>query len=290
MSKNPLQRPKKRNVVRWDDNLDELLLLTIRSVCDSNNIKIPWHEVARVMGHRTTPGGIVQHLDKLRQRRLQARKPVPPPLKRAKNHRNQEGQDSDDTSDEEWIGGRALARRKAGPKRKMPRTKKIEVPDTDYKDESDDSNGELLAAGASFLSLPNDRVRGESSSTLAAEPARKKIVKFQGPTVKRVLERFEAEKLGASNVPVKVEEQRHIPTDNYDLGFFDLDFPKNDYVGAPSGDGFYQQHDLDPHYMLQSLVDFDPELQMSPQEQIYHDTLAGGVNFDTPVWFDAPGQ
>lgn len=64
------------------DNLNELLLLTIQSVCNSNSVKIPWSKVAETMGHNASEGAIVQHLAKLRSRRIQADKAVPPALRR----------------------------------------------------------------------------------------------------------------------------------------------------------------------------------------------------------------
>ena len=116
--------PKKRNIVRWNGkfsdrfshlilsltskermhifcdhtdcisaDLDQLLLLTIQSVCNHHKIKIPWDEVANTMGHNATEGGIVQHLSKLRARRVEDHKDVPPPLGR----NNLPGKNSDDS-------------------------------------------------------------------------------------------------------------------------------------------------------------------------------------------------
>ncbi|GAD98028.1 predicted protein [Paecilomyces variotii No. 5] len=81
-SKRVLNRPKKRTLVRWDENLNELLLLTVQSVCNKEGVKIPWAKVAQTMGNNVTEGAIVQHLAKLRTRRVAANKDVPPPLRR----------------------------------------------------------------------------------------------------------------------------------------------------------------------------------------------------------------
>ncbi|KAF5859585.1 hypothetical protein ETB97_002614 [Aspergillus alliaceus] len=80
--KRVLNRPKKRTLVRWDDNLNELLLLSVLPVCNNQAIKIPWSEVASTMKNNVTEGAIVQLLAKLRSRRAEAGKDVPPPLKR----------------------------------------------------------------------------------------------------------------------------------------------------------------------------------------------------------------
>lgn len=64
------------------DDLDELLLLTIQSVCNKEGVKIPWTDVSKSMGNNVTEGAIIQHLAKLRLRRVEKNKQVPPPLRR----------------------------------------------------------------------------------------------------------------------------------------------------------------------------------------------------------------
>lgn len=64
------------------ENLNEQLLLTIQSVCNMSSVKIPWDKVAKTMGETVSEGAIVQHLAKLRSRRVDAGKTVPPPLRR----------------------------------------------------------------------------------------------------------------------------------------------------------------------------------------------------------------
>ncbi|KAJ5137721.1 hypothetical protein N7476_008213 [Penicillium atrosanguineum] len=68
---------KGRQLVRWDDDLDILLLMTLQAVCTKNGLKLPWDKVARAMGAKFTEGAIVQHLSKLRVKRLSQDKPVP---------------------------------------------------------------------------------------------------------------------------------------------------------------------------------------------------------------------
>jgi len=69
-------------VLTGAENLNELLLLTVQSVCNTQGIRIPWAEVAKTMGNNVSEGAIVQHLAKLRVRRVAANKEVPPPLRR----------------------------------------------------------------------------------------------------------------------------------------------------------------------------------------------------------------
>ncbi|KIW54288.1 hypothetical protein PV05_06655 [Exophiala xenobiotica] len=75
-------RPVKRNLVRWTDDLDKDVLLCVQYVCVEAGIKIPWARVAEVMGPHFTEGAIVQHLAKLRNLMDHHGIPVPPPLKR----------------------------------------------------------------------------------------------------------------------------------------------------------------------------------------------------------------
>ncbi|KAL5343816.1 hypothetical protein BJX70DRAFT_505 [Aspergillus crustosus] len=186
MNRDMGRRPKKRTIVRWDENLNELLLLTIQSVCNSQSIKIPWADVATTMGHDTTEGAIVQHLAKLRARRIQARKAVPPPLKRGsvaapskgsdvpdtRRQQGSRGQPStvDDTSDEEWVERRTSKRR--NPRSKIKRRKAYYTPVPDQDLEESDGDGELLAPGAKFLDLPND---GHTVPSPSPQPIRKMV-------------------------------------------------------------------------------------------------------------------
>ncbi|CAI7664359.1 unnamed protein product [Penicillium manginii] len=76
-------RKEKRNLVRWDSDIDAHLLLAIQAACNTSSTKIPWDVVASTMGPKYTEGAIVQHLSKLRGRRVRDGKIVPPPLRRA---------------------------------------------------------------------------------------------------------------------------------------------------------------------------------------------------------------
>ncbi|KAI1932379.1 hypothetical protein LOZ65_000673 [Ophidiomyces ophidiicola] len=100
----PKQRPATRTIVRWNgmsqikvqayfkyneeiltmpsDDLDRQLLLSIQSACNLAGIRIPWANVAELMGEKITEGAIVQHLAKLRHRLEGEGVTVPPPLRR----------------------------------------------------------------------------------------------------------------------------------------------------------------------------------------------------------------
>ncbi|KAJ5708807.1 hypothetical protein N7493_010141 [Penicillium malachiteum] len=72
-----------RQLVRWDNDLDIQLLLTVQQSCNATGVKIPWALCAETMGTKFTEGAIIQHLSKLRTRREAENKPVPPPLRRS---------------------------------------------------------------------------------------------------------------------------------------------------------------------------------------------------------------
>lgn len=168
-------------------------MLTIQSVCNAKSVKIPWAEVAATMGHHTTEGAITQHLAKLRVRRIQADKEVPPPLKRGSvvsnsnllkisNTKTRKGNgqvDNDDSLDEEWVENRSLSRRRASTKRKMPRVNYAELQDAGYEKDSDDSSEELVASGANFLELPNDKQ--QEATRTPTPPSTSKIVSYKCP-------------------------------------------------------------------------------------------------------------
>ncbi|KIX99273.1 uncharacterized protein Z520_04849 [Fonsecaea multimorphosa CBS 102226] len=76
------ERPKKRVLNRWSDDLDKSVLLCTQYACVEAGLKIPWARVAALMGPTFTEGSIVQHLSKLRGLMIKAEMPVPPPIKR----------------------------------------------------------------------------------------------------------------------------------------------------------------------------------------------------------------
>ncbi|KAL2834207.1 hypothetical protein BDW59DRAFT_156149 [Aspergillus cavernicola] len=262
MTKIPLDRPKRRTLVRWDDDLDQLLMLSIQSVCNSQNVKIPWREVARVMGHRLTEGAILQHLSKLRARRAQDKKSVPPPLKRGYKsrpggasettlstrkgeHESQKDHIEDyDTSDEEFVAARRSTRLKTSLSIKKSRSQHREVPDIE--EESDGSDEELLVPGASFLELPNDREPKDASYSPSPESSESLIVKCKVPKsrLEKVLNEIDEKKLEANRpvyepkpITLKNDCYQTIPTatsTNYNRPFVQTSAVHNDYTGHTS--------------------------------------------------------
>ncbi|EZG06425.1 hypothetical protein H106_04187 [Trichophyton rubrum CBS 735.88] len=118
--KKPLNRPPSRSIVRWCDELDRKLLLSIQSACNKCGVRIPWIEVALMMGSNITDGAIIQHLAKLRVRMVELGQDVPPPLRRSagsapKSAEAEEG----DTPVPKPAAARKANSRKKGPKRSI---------------------------------------------------------------------------------------------------------------------------------------------------------------------------
>ncbi|KAL8958155.1 MAG: hypothetical protein Q9193_004730, partial [Seirophora villosa] len=82
MARQKTQRPKNRNLVRWNNDMDKKLLLTIQWACNKKGVKIPWEIVGKEMGDTITESAVVQHMSKVRQRMVKEDLPVPPPLAR----------------------------------------------------------------------------------------------------------------------------------------------------------------------------------------------------------------
>ncbi|PGH18872.1 hypothetical protein AJ79_00288 [Helicocarpus griseus UAMH5409] len=151
-----LNRPKRREIVRWNENLNNKLLLSIQSACSAQNVKIPWQEVAELMGGSISSGAINQHLAKLRKAMEANGHDTPPPLKRGGG----------------VISGPAItpaAKRTTASRPKV----KLEWDDSDSEsdynpkdgragaafvkeDNRSDSNNEYVAVGASFLHFPDN--------------------------------------------------------------------------------------------------------------------------------------
>ncbi|KAL8676892.1 MAG: hypothetical protein Q9186_006622, partial [Xanthomendoza sp. 1 TL-2023] len=79
-------RPKTRNLVRWTDEMDKKLLLTVQWACNIKGVKVPWEIVATEMGPTITAGAVIQHLAKFRQRMVAQGVEVPPALTRGGNN------------------------------------------------------------------------------------------------------------------------------------------------------------------------------------------------------------
>ncbi|KAL1847717.1 hypothetical protein Plec18170_008378 [Paecilomyces lecythidis] len=211
-SKKALNRPKKRTLVRWDENLNELLLLTVQSVCNQQGVKIPWTKVAETMGNNVTEGAIVQHLAKLRTRRVAADKDVPPPLRRGgsgavtiskprvepkvgispssgkgsskrKGKNTESFSDEEESSDEEYGKRRRSKTSKRGQRKKtktMSAETAIKIEDADTDMDIDDISDGVVGVGAQFLDFSNNRELSSSPvvDNQDAKPTESKIVVF----------------------------------------------------------------------------------------------------------------
>ncbi|MCJ1284256.1 hypothetical protein MMC26_003587 [Xylographa opegraphella] len=65
-----------------EEDMDIQMLLLLQKICNQKSIKLPWDEVGSQLGGTITAGAIIQHLAKLRARRVEQGLPVPDPLKR----------------------------------------------------------------------------------------------------------------------------------------------------------------------------------------------------------------
>ncbi|KAF7162624.1 hypothetical protein CNMCM5623_007849 [Aspergillus felis] len=241
--KKELNRPKKRTLVRWDSDLDELLLLTVQSVCNAKNVKIPWADVASTMGHNVTEGAIVQHLSKLRSRRVDADKPVPPPLRRGgigapnksskasaaylrggtrRRMRNARESDSaadpsdlaqytDISSDEEYVVRRHSKAQRDAAHRKSSRVQSKEDHQVQPQSASDqDADGspigseDLVVSGAQFLEYPNHRQSQNRSPSRLRKRSKVVVLRYRRGA------QPEGEK------PVKVESPEHTTVSSFD--------------------------------------------------------------------------
>ncbi|KAJ5591479.1 uncharacterized protein N7459_001848 [Penicillium hispanicum] len=193
---------EKRQLVRWDPDLDIQLLLTVQWACNNSGVKIPWEKVATAMGEKFTEGAIVQHLSKLRLRREGDGKPVPPPLRRsvtaaankASASKKESGKrksrvqgSSDDEDEDNESGGMMLGdedpdwgysahKKRHTPKRvktssahttpgsKAHQSKKTGSSRRVKIVDTSSSDSELLCAGAPFLQLFHDNESDSDSS------------------------------------------------------------------------------------------------------------------------------
>lgn len=187
------------------------------------------------MRHNVTEGAIIQHLSKLRIRRVAAGKVVPPPLRRggtgapnkatnasttysgggalrrARNAREPESaaglfdlpQDTDTSSDEEYVEGRRSKTRKHSARSKGSRVQRKEDRQVQPQSGSDQdadgspcSSDELVVSGAQFLEYPNHRARDRSPARLQK---RSKVVVL----------RYRRGAQLTSDKPIKVESPEH---------------------------------------------------------------------------------
>nr|KMM67309.1 hypothetical protein CPAG_03644 [Coccidioides posadasii RMSCC 3488] len=178
--KTPKQRPTTRTIVRWNDELDKQLLLSIQYACNAAGIKIPWGNVATLMGNNITEGAIVQHLAKLRARMEEEGIRVPPPLRRGGSGAAKKKGSSKATSTTKATSTDDDATKSQEPEMKVYPNKerqKSDVTSTRNRvDSSPSSVGEIgqphpsddsIAAGASFLEFAGiDKTAGSANNVV----------------------------------------------------------------------------------------------------------------------------
>lgn len=166
------------------------------------------------MGNNVSEGAIVQHLAKLRSRRVASSKQVPPPLRRGgsgsaakasststsptkasaeasppKGQTKSKARKATDSSDEEDIpvmdessdeseeyGSRR--RSKKSSKKKSRKRRKLDVDSEPESDHAENGDDELLAVGAQFLNFPNDKSSFRSACPSEDDVAREKPSKI----------------------------------------------------------------------------------------------------------------
>ncbi|EGD92656.1 hypothetical protein TESG_00229 [Trichophyton tonsurans CBS 112818] len=134
--KKPLNRPPSRSIVRWSDELDRKLLLAIQSACNKCGVRIPWIEVALMMGSSITDGAIIQHLAKLRVRMVELGQDVPPPLRRSAGSAPK----SAEAEEGETPAPKPAATRKANSRKKGPKRSIYDSDDETYNEDKEPNN------------------------------------------------------------------------------------------------------------------------------------------------------
>ncbi|KAL8895715.1 MAG: hypothetical protein Q9207_008048 [Kuettlingeria erythrocarpa] len=175
------QRPSKRNLVRWNDDMDKKLLLAVQWACNRKSVKIPWEMVGKEMGEKITESAVIQHLAKLRQRMVNDGLPVPPALTR--------GGRTDKSAVQKPAGNRVSKRvsKKKGPARR------------EEEEEDSDSDGEY-----------------DSEEEIVAKKTTKKGKKPATKT--RVKKEYSSPKLTLSRNATDDESEQEIADQSYAVG------------------------------------------------------------------------
>ena len=197
------------------DNMDKKLLLAIQYACNTSGAAIPWDKVGLIMGAEISPGAVIQHLAKVRVRMVEDGLSVPPPLRRGgsgrssvatcthkkqgitkapktKSIRKKAKPQSDDSDEQEdWKNddsdlefGQPRAKRTKS-KAKGPNGRTIKKEGSNDEDTGDDTNEELVAAGAGFLALEDDH--STSPKTANNTPSTKKSLIVALPSTAGVI-------------------------------------------------------------------------------------------------------
>ncbi|KAI4171216.1 MAG: hypothetical protein LQ343_004422 [Gyalolechia ehrenbergii] len=152
MARQKSERPKTRHLVRWNDDMDKKLLLTLQWACNKKGVKVPWDMVGAEMGDTITDSAVVQHLAKLRTRMVSEGLPVPPPLTRGG------GRSTQVTAPK--VTAQRVTKRTVNKKKPVKKTR----PDSET-DEEYDSEEEVRPAAkkGKKKAVPKSRVKKESS-------------------------------------------------------------------------------------------------------------------------------
>ncbi|KAL8956027.1 MAG: hypothetical protein Q9183_006442, partial [Haloplaca sp. 2 TL-2023] len=140
-------RPAKRNLVRWDDDKDKTLLLTMQYVMNQRSVRIPWNHIAQQMGPKFSEGAIVQHLSKLREKCAKAGIPVPPGLRRGGGNLQGNSNTNGNQADTNGAGKSAKRKRKAA-KQAEDSDESEEEPDLDSTSDGEYGDGKAKRKGA----------------------------------------------------------------------------------------------------------------------------------------------
>ena len=285
--------------------------MTLQAVCTKNGLKLPWDKVARAMGAKFTEGAIVQHLSKLRVKRMSQDKPVPQLRGRASgggkvvlNQRKavddseDESRDSTgDESDKDNVKRRAPEGARSKPKSKKPKNpsakgskitgrRKRKV---DFQGDSDakcaDAPFLAFGHGHGVLTKPLSLSHADDNEDLDGldEPPKKKVT-FES-TSSKYIARFLLKK--SSLLKLQVEEAMKEedmkkesklmapPAKRQRLLEGPIDGSYPDVPPAWSGDTMHMAHPRVP-----SLLDDDDRLD--PDSQVFRDPRLDYLNRMAP--------
>ncbi|KAK4691819.1 hypothetical protein P7C71_g5267, partial [Lecanoromycetidae sp. Uapishka_2] len=159
---------EKRHLVRWNDDLDKKLLLTVQYECNARHIVLPFDAIGKTMGDGITGGAVIQHLAKLRTRMIADKKSVPPPLRRGGHGSTATGLNTPAATPVKQT--RTTARSApAKPSNTRPTKRKAKSMsaesdvDEDYESSSEVSRGPRTSKRSSNINSGTRKVKKESS-------------------------------------------------------------------------------------------------------------------------------
>lgn len=132
--------------------LDIATLLAIQQVCSLNGIKIPWDQVAQTLGKKFTEGAIVQHLAKLRAKRLKEKKWVPDPKGRKPGAKGRGADAQGPCKKKKMSAEKPAAKATSGPKRNLRRGARNTILESSDEEDGDESVGSFEGHGQNIQS------------------------------------------------------------------------------------------------------------------------------------------